>query len=50
MDIKESMFDQMIQYNLIHDQFKADIVKIKGHERPPMIDIPEYREKFRIKT
>jgi glucosyl-3-phosphoglycerate synthase len=50
MDIKESMFDEMIQYNLIHDQFIADIVKIKGHERPPMIDIPEYREKFRIKT
>lgn len=46
IDIKEEMFDKMIQYNLVQDQFAADIVQIEGHERPPMIEIPEYREKF----
>jgi glucosyl-3-phosphoglycerate synthase len=46
MDIKEQIFDEMIQYNLVQDQFTADTVPIKGDERPPMIEIPEYRAKF----
>jgi glucosyl-3-phosphoglycerate synthase len=50
MNIKERVFDEMIQYNLVQDQFTADIVQIKGHERPPMIEIPEYRAKFNIET
>jgi len=24
-----------------------DIYKIEGHERPPIIEVPEYREKFK---
>jgi glucosyl-3-phosphoglycerate synthase len=48
IDLKDALFDEMIQYNLVNDEFQADIVKIEGHERPPMIEIPEYREKFNI--
>jgi len=39
---------EMIQYNLVKSQYQADIFKIEGVERPPMIEIPEYREKFNI--
>ena len=46
IDLKEEMFDEMIQYNLVNDKIQPDIVRIQGVERPPMIEIPEYREKF----
>jgi glucosyl-3-phosphoglycerate synthase len=48
IDLKEALFDEMIQYNLVNEEYQADILKIKGHERPPIIEIPEYREKFKI--
>jgi len=48
IDIKNDLFNEMIQYNLVRDQYKSDILKVKGHERPPMLEIPEYREKFNI--
>ena len=44
---KEKLYNEMIQYNLIKNEFKPDIYKIEEHERPPMIDIPEYRGKFK---
>jgi glucosyl-3-phosphoglycerate synthase len=48
INLKEELFDEMIQYNLVNDKYQADVLKIEGHERPPMIEIPEYREKFKI--
>ena len=48
IDIKNDLFNEMIQYNLVRNEYKSDIFKIEGHERPPMIEIPEYREKFNI--
>ena len=39
---------EMIQYNLVRSKYEADIFKIKGVERPPIIEIPEYRKKFNI--
>jgi glucosyl-3-phosphoglycerate synthase len=48
IDLKEELFDEMIQYNLVNDEYKADILKIEGYERPPIIEIPEYCEKFKI--
>jgi glucosyl-3-phosphoglycerate synthase len=48
IDLKHDLFDEMIQYNLVNDQYESDIFKIEGHERPPIIDIPEYRKKFNI--
>jgi len=49
VDLKADMFDEMIQYSLVKNQYKADIYHIEGVERPPMIEIPDYREKFGIK-
>lgn len=48
IDIKNDLHNAMIQYNLVRNEYKTDIFEIKGHERPPMMEIPEYREKFNI--
>ncbi|MBT8368518.1 MAG: glucosyl-3-phosphoglycerate synthase [Deltaproteobacteria bacterium] len=48
IDLKEELFDEIIQYNLVDNTYQPDNFKIKGLERPPMITIPEYREKFNI--
>ncbi len=48
IELNEDMYDEMIQYNLVNDRYEAEKLKIEGHERPPMIEIPEYREKFGI--
>ena len=48
IDLKYELFDEMIQYNLVSNRYEPDILKIETHERPPMIEIPEYREKFKI--
>jgi glucosyl-3-phosphoglycerate synthase len=47
VDFTDELFDEMIQYNLVKNQYMPDIYKIEGHERPPMIEVPEYREKFK---
>ena len=47
IDIKEELSNEMIQYNLIKDEYKPDIFQIEGNERPPIIEIPAYREKFK---
>ena len=46
VDYKEKLFDEMIQFNLVKGEYKPDMYKIKGHERPPIIEMPEYRKKF----
>ena len=46
IDIKEDLFNEMIQYNLVKNEYKPDIFQIQGLERPPIIEIPAYRDKF----
>jgi glucosyl-3-phosphoglycerate synthase len=48
IELKKELLLQMIQYNLVGNDYEADILDWKALERPPMIDIPEYREKFRL--
>ena len=48
IDFKDELYTEMIQYNLVNDQYEPDIFKIEGHERPPIIEIPESREKFEV--
>ncbi len=45
---KQEIFNEMIQYNFLKDEYKADIYPFEELERPPMIEIREYREKFNI--
>jgi len=47
IDMKNPMYDEMIQYKIIDNKIVPDILEIKGYERPPMIEIQEYREKFK---
>ncbi len=46
IDVKQDIFDEMIQYHLVLDKFQPESYVLDQHERPPMIDIPEYQEKF----
>jgi len=48
IELKKELLLQMIQYNLVGTDYEADILDWKALERPPMIDIPEYRKKFRL--
>jgi glucosyl-3-phosphoglycerate synthase len=46
IELKNDLSREMIQYNLVRDEYNPDIFKVEGHERPPIIEIPEYRHKF----
>ena len=46
IELKEILHKEMIQYKLVKNKIQPDTFKIKGVERPPMVDIPEYRQKF----
>ncbi len=48
IDLSTDLFDEIIQYNLVENEYQPDALKIRGLERPPMITIPEYCQKFRI--
>ena len=50
IDLKKATFNEMIQYNLVKNEFQPDIFNTDGFERPPMIEISEYRKKFKIKN
>ncbi len=47
VDYKGPIFNEMIQYNLVKDEYESDIFRVEGNERPPMLNIPEYRERFK---
>lgn len=46
--LKKDLYQEMIQYNLVKNEFQPDILKIDGVERPPIVEIPEYRQKFNV--
>ena len=48
VNLNKETFDEMIQYNLVRNEYKPDIFTIKGVERPPIIEIPQYRKKFNL--
>ena len=48
IDIKKDTLNEMIQFNLVGDRYMPDTYTIQGLERPPIIEVPEYREKFKI--
>ncbi len=47
VDFKQESFDEMIQFNLVKDAFLPDAYRIEGQERPPMLEIREYCQKFK---
>jgi len=36
----------MIQYNLVKNEYEPDLFRMKGVERPPMLEVPAYRNRF----
>lgn len=46
IELKNELFREMIQFKLVDDVYTADELPLNTRERPPMIDIPEYRNKF----
>jgi len=46
IELKKDLYNQMIQYQLVKNDITPDAVKMAGIERPPMVSIPEYQDKF----
>jgi glucosyl-3-phosphoglycerate synthase len=46
IELKKDIYDEMIQYQLVKNDISPEVLKMVGIERPPMISIPEYGEKF----
>ncbi len=45
IELKDPLYDEMIQYNLVENRYAPDIIRMEGHERPPIVEIPAYRQK-----
>ncbi|MCK5508667.1 MAG: glucosyl-3-phosphoglycerate synthase [Desulfobacterales bacterium] len=48
VELKGDFFNEMIQYKLAQDSYQPDIYEDKSFERPPIIELSEYRKKFKI--
>lgn len=46
IELKKALFREMIQFKLVEDRYTPDELPLNTRERPPMIDIPEYRKQF----
>ncbi len=48
VEIRQKVYNKLIQYQKVPGHYQEELFCIEGHERPPIIDIPEYRQKFNI--
>ncbi len=46
VEFKKDIFDQIIQYQLVKDELRPDVLKMVGVERPPICELAEYQSKF----
>jgi len=49
IDKKHELFNEMIQFSLVEDSYEPDIYSFGTGDRPPIIEIEDYRRKFNIK-
>ena len=47
IDLMRPMYDRLIQYNASGMDIEPDILEIRGYERPPMIELEEYVQKYK---
>ncbi len=47
VDLAKPMHNRLIQYNASGINIEPDILEIKGYERPPMIELSEYVQKYK---
>ena len=50
INLKQATFNEMIQYNLVKEHYAPNVHLLPAVERPPMVEIPAYREKFNIEN
>ena len=48
VDIKQEIYNEMIQYSLARDTLTPQTHVLDHHERPPIIQVPEYNQLFRM--
>ncbi len=48
VEIRQNVYNELIQYQKVPGHYQKDTFHIEGHERPPIIEIPEYRLKYNI--
>ena len=48
VEFRKEPYDQMLQYRLVGERLAPEVFEIQGLERPPMVEIPEYRAKMGI--
>ncbi|MFO7839116.1 MAG: glucosyl-3-phosphoglycerate synthase [Desulfosalsimonadaceae bacterium] len=44
--LNNALYKEMIQYKRLPECYETEIQRIEGHERPPMITVEDYLEKF----
>ncbi len=47
VELNDALHDQMIRYSLVENKITPEIWELAHAERPPIIEIPEYLEKFK---
>ncbi len=47
-DTNQEIFDEMIQYSRVGEKLRPEVHGLPQHERQPMIEIPEYLEKYAV--
>jgi glucosyl-3-phosphoglycerate synthase len=47
LELKHRLFEQMIQHQVVDGSYEPNIFEIRECERPPIIQLPEYRKKFK---
>ena len=47
LDLKNDLYREMIQYNLVKNQYAPDPYAYDGFERPPIVNISAYTDKFK---
>ncbi len=47
LELKHSLFEEMIQFRAVDGAYEPNHFNIKEQERPPIIEIEEYRKKFK---
>lgn len=46
IDLRQKLHSELIQYNRLEESYAAETFSVIEKERPPIIEIPEYRKKF----
>ncbi|MDM8535315.1 glucosyl-3-phosphoglycerate synthase [Desulfobacterales bacterium HSG17] len=47
INLKKELYTEMIQFKLIKNQYEPEMFQMPEQERPPILEVPEYRDKFK---